>query len=145
VVIAVQDDHSRLVYAELHSVENARTVSITLQRGAAWMRAHGCGPLEAVLSNNAKCYTGHLFACTLAELGARHICIPPYTPRWNGKLELLRHPRRRMGARPRLAGLRHPRPRAVNVPALPQSRRPHSAAGGRPPVTRVQQVRKQDT
>jgi hypothetical protein len=38
VVIAVRDDHSRLVYAELHSAENARNVSIALRRGAQWMR-----------------------------------------------------------------------------------------------------------
>src|SRR5436190_6175496 len=70
VVIAVQDDHSRLVYAELHCAENAANVAITLKRGAAWMREQGCGPLEAVMSDNAKCYTGHVFADTLAELGA---------------------------------------------------------------------------
>jgi transposase InsO family protein len=87
VVIAVQDDHSRLVYAELHSAENAANVSVALRRGAAWMREQGLGPVEAVLSDNAKCYTGHRFAQTLDELGARHIRIPPYTPRWNGKLE----------------------------------------------------------
>jgi transposase InsO family protein len=87
VVIAVQDDRSRLVYAELHSAENAVNVSITLRRAAAWMHEQGCGPLEAVMSDNAKCYTGFAFADTLAELGARHIRIPPYTPRWNGKLE----------------------------------------------------------
>ena len=51
VVIAVQDDHSRLVYAELHSSENAANVSITLKRAAAWMREQGCGPLEAVMSD----------------------------------------------------------------------------------------------
>ena len=86
-MIAVQDDHSRLVNAELHSAENAANVAITLKRGAAWMREQGCGPSEAVMSHNAKCYTGHRFADTLAELSARHIRIPPYTPRWNGKLE----------------------------------------------------------
>ena len=42
VVIAVQDDHSRLVYAELHGAENAANVSVTLTRGAAWMREQGC-------------------------------------------------------------------------------------------------------
>jgi hypothetical protein len=67
------------------------------------MREQGCGPLEAVMSDNAKRYTGLTFAETLGELGARHIRIPPYTPRWNG-----------------------------------------NAAGGRPPITRVQQVRTQD-
>src|SRR4051794_14640127 len=81
VVIAVQDDHTRLVYAELHSAENAANVSITLRRGAEWMRAQGCGPVEAVLSDNAKCYTRLAFRDTLHELRARHIRIPPYTPR----------------------------------------------------------------
>ena len=86
VVIAVQDDHSRLVYAELHGSENAANVSVTLKRAAAWFVAHGCRPVEAVMSDNAKCYArSHAFAQTLAELGARHILIPPYTPRWNGK------------------------------------------------------------
>jgi hypothetical protein len=101
VVIAIQDDHSRLVYAELHSSENAANVSITLKRGAAWMREQGCGPLEAVMSDNAKCYTGHAFAATLGELEARHIRIPPYTPRWNGKicvLALLCRPSGRRGS-----------------------------------------------
>jgi transposase InsO family protein len=51
------------------------------------MREQGCGAVQAVLSDNAKCYTGHRFPQTLDELGARHIRIPPYTPRWNGKLE----------------------------------------------------------
>jgi hypothetical protein len=87
VVIAVQDDHSRLVYAELHGAENAANVSLCLQRACRWMREQGCGPIEAVMSDNAKCYTGHQFAAALEQLGARHIRIPPYTPRWNGKLE----------------------------------------------------------
>jgi transposase InsO family protein len=40
------------------------------------------------MSDNAKCYsTSFAFRDTLAELGARHILIPPYTPRWNGKIE----------------------------------------------------------
>ena len=88
-MIAVQDDHTRLIYAELHSAENAANVSITLKRGAAWIRELGLGPVEAVLSDNAKCYTGHQFAQTLGKLGARHIRIPPYTPRWNGKICVL--------------------------------------------------------
>src|SRR5215213_11125664 len=80
VVIAVQDDHTRLVYAELHSAENAHNVSITLRRGAVWMREQGCGPVEAVMSDNAKCYTGFAFGDARHELGARHIRTRP-TPR----------------------------------------------------------------
>src|SRR5581483_3573924 len=87
-VIGVVDDHTRLAYCEIHSGETAHTVSATLRRAATWMQAQGCGPVQAVMSDNAKCYaTSHEFRATLAQLGARHILIPPRTPRWNGKVE----------------------------------------------------------
>jgi transposase InsO family protein len=146
VVIAVQDDHSRIVYAELHSAENAANVSITLRRAARWMREQGCGPLEAVMSDNAKCYTGHLFAATLTELGARHIRIPPYTPRWNGKLERFFGTLQDEWAHGRVWPDSHTRDRALSSFLRYFNRwRPHSAAGGRPPITRVHQVRRQDS
>jgi transposase InsO family protein len=146
VVVAVQDDHSRLVYAELHSAENARNVSITLRRGAQWMREQGLGPVEAVLSDNAKCYTGHVFAETLAELGARHIRIPPYTPRWNGKLERFFGTLEDEWAHGRVWPDSATRDRALSSFIRYFNRwRPHSAAGGRPPITRVQHLRGQDT
>ena len=138
VVIAVQDDHSRIVYAELHSAENAANVSITLRRGAAWMREQGCGPLEAVMSDNAKCYTGFAFADTLAELGARHIRIPPYTPRWNGKLERFFGTLEDEWAHGRVWPNSATRDRALSSFIRYFNRwRPHSSAGGRPPITRV--------
>jgi transposase InsO family protein len=141
VVIAVQDDHSRLVYAELHSAENAANVSVTLKRGAAWMREQGCGPLEAVMSDNAKCYTGHAFAATLAQLGARHIRIPPYTPRWNGKIERFFGTLEDEWAHGRVWPDSSTRDRALSSFIRYFNRwRPHSAAGGRAPITRVQQV-----
>jgi transposase InsO family protein len=146
VVIAVQDDHTRLVYAELHSAENAADVSITLIRAAAWMREQGCGPLEAVMSDNAKCYTGQLFTTTLAELGARHIRIPPYTPRWNGKLERFFGTLEDEWAHGRVWPDSATRDRALSSFIRYFNRwRPHSAAGGRPPITRVQQDRRQDS
>jgi transposase InsO family protein len=146
VVIAVQDDHSRLVYAELHSAENAVNASITLKRATAWMREQGCGPLEAVMSDNAKCYAqSRLFTQTLAELGARHILIPPYTPRWNGKIERFFGTLEDEWAHGRVWPDSATRDRALSSFLRYFNRwRPHSAAGGRPPITRVQQVRRQD-
>jgi transposase InsO family protein len=141
VIIAVQDDHTRLVYAELHSAENAANVAVTLKRGASWMREHGLGPVEAVMSDNAKCYTGGLFAHTLAGLGARHIRIPPYTPRWNGKLERFFGTLEDEWAHGREWPNSATRDRALSSFIRYFNRwRPHSAAGGRPPITRVQQV-----
>src|SRR3954469_15253224 len=46
-VIGVIDDHTRLAYCEIHSAENAATVSATLRRAAAWMAEQACGPLQA--------------------------------------------------------------------------------------------------
>src|SRR5689334_12356735 len=141
VVSAVQADHTRLVYAELHAVENDANVSITLQRGAAWMREQGLGPLQAVMSDNAKCYTGHVFAATLDQLGARHIRIPPYTPRWNGKIERFFGTLEDEWAHGRVWPDSSTRDRALSSFIRYYNRwRPHSAAGGRAPITRVQQV-----
>lgn len=88
-VIGVVDDHTRLAYCEIHAAgETAQAVSATLRRAATWMTEQGCGPIEAVMSDNALCYVRSTeFTSTLAELDARHIRIPPRTPRWNGKVE----------------------------------------------------------
>jgi transposase InsO family protein len=139
IVIAVQDDHTRLIYAELHSAENAANVSITLKRAARWFTEQGCGPLEAVMSDNAKCYsTSRLFAQTLRELGARHILIPPYTPRWNGKIERFFGTLEDEWAHGRSWPDSATRDRSLASFIRYFNRwRPHSAAGGRPPITRV--------
>jgi transposase InsO family protein len=146
-VIGVIDDHTRLAYCELHSTENAKTVSATLKRGAAWFRQQGCGPPQAVMSDNAKCYATSLdFRDTLAELGARHILIPPYTPRWNGKIERFFRTLDTEWARSRIWPNSATRDRALSsFLRYYNRRRPHTAAGGRPPITRVQHVRGQDS
>ena len=141
-VIAVQDDHSRLVYAELHNGETAANVSITLKRAAAWFVEQGCGPVEAVMSDNAYCYSrSREFRQVLGELGARHILIPPYTPRWNGKIERFFGTLEDEWAHGRIWPNSSQRDRALASFIRYFNRyRPHSAAGGRPPITRVQQV-----
>ena len=147
VVVGVIDDHTRLAYCELHSAENAQTVSATLRRAVAWMGAQGCGPTQAVMSDNAKCYaTSHAFRNVLDELHARHILIPPYTPRWNGKIERFFGTLDSEWAHGRVWPNSTSRDRALSsFMRFYNRRRPHSAAGGRPPITRVHQVREQDT
>jgi len=146
-VIGVIDDHTRLAYCELHAAENAITVSATLRRAAAWMAEQGCGPLQAVMSDNARCYsTSQQFRDTLAELGARHILIPPRTPRWNGKIERFFRTLDSEWAHGRTWPDSTTRDRALSsFMRFYNRRRPHTAAGGRPPITRVQQVREQNS
>jgi len=109
------------------------------------MREQGCGPPEAVMSVNAKCYTGHLVARTLRELGAHHIRIPPYTPRWNGKLERFFGTLEDEWACGCVWPNSATRDRALSsFLRYFNPWRPYSAAGGRPPISRVQQLRRQD-
>jgi len=147
VVVGVIDDHTRLAYCELHGAENAITVSATLRRAAAWMLEQGCGPVEAVMSDNAKCYSTSLaFRDTLEQLGARHILIPPYTPRWNGKIERFFGTLDTEWAHGRVWPDSTQRDRALaSFLRYYNRRRPHSAAAGRPPISRVQHVRGQDS
>lgn len=146
VVIGVEDDHTRLAYCELHGAENAINVSATLRRAAAWFVEQGCGPAQAVMSDNAKCYTvSHAFREALDELGTRHILTPIYTPRWNGKIERFFQTLDREWAHGRTWPNSTQRDRALaSFIRFYNRRRPHSAAGGRPPITRVHQLREQD-
>jgi len=139
VVIGVVDDYTRLAYCELHSAENAANVSITLRRAAAWFEEQGCGPVQAVMSDNAKCYSpSHMFRDTLADLGARHILIPPRTPRWNGKVERFFQTLDTDWAHGRIWQSSTQRDRALqSFLRFYNRQRPHTAAGGRPPITRV--------
>ena len=147
VVVGVIDDHTRLAYCELHPAENAQAVSVTLKRAAAWMLEQGCGPVEAVMSDNAKCYSvSHLFRDTLTEIGAKQILIPPYTPRWNGKIERFFGTAKREWSHGRTWPTSAERDRALSSWMRYYNRkRPHSAAGGQAPITRVQQDREHDT
>jgi transposase InsO family protein len=139
VVIGVIDDHTRLAYSELHSAENKHTVSATLRRAAVWFEEQGCGPVQAVMSDNAKCYAeSHEFAQALRDLGARQILTPPYTPRWNGKIERFFQTAKREWSHGRVWQTSRQRDRALSSFLRFYNRqRPHSAAAGRPPITRV--------
>jgi transposase InsO family protein len=138
-VIGVIDDHTRLVYCEIHSAETKHTVSVTLRRAAAWMREQGCGPVQAVMSDNALCYARSTeFRATLTELGARHILIPPRTPRWNGKIERFFRTLDTEWAHSRVWPDSATRDHALSsFLRFYNRRRPHTAANGQAPITRV--------
>ena len=145
-VVSVIDDHSRLAYCELHSAEDRHTTTATLRRAAAWMLEQGCGPVEAVMSDNHKAYTSQRFQNLLAELGARHILTPPYTPRWNGKVERFHRTLNDEWARTRVWPTSQQRDRALaSFIRYYNRRRPHTSLSDRPPISRVHQVQGQDS
>lgn len=91
-------------------------------------------------------YTGHRFAATLDQLDARHIRIPPYTPRCNGTLERFFRTLHDERAHGRVWPDSATHDRAPSSFLRHFNRwRPHSSATGRPPLTRVHQDRKQDS
>jgi transposase InsO family protein len=138
----VVDDHSRLAYVELHSADSSEAAAATLRRAAAWMRAQGCGPVEAVMTDNAFVFRrGRAYQDALGELGARHILTPPYTPRWNGKVERFIQTLDNEWAHSRTWPNSRARDRALSsFLRFYNRRRPHTSLGDRPPISRVHHV-----
>jgi transposase InsO family protein len=146
-VHCVVDDHTRLAYAECHAADSAPAAVATLQRAIAWFREQGCGPVEAVMTDNAMIYRrSRSFAALLARHQARHIRTPPYTPRWNGKVERFIQTLDREWAKSQIWPNNQTRDRSLSsFLRYYNRRRPHSSLGDRPPITRVHNVLGQDS
>ena len=143
----VIDDHSRLAYVELHSRDSGQAAAQTLARAAEWMRQQGCGPAQAVMTDNAFAYRhSRDFQGALAQLEARHIRTPPYTPRWNGKAERFIQTLDSEWAHGRVWPDSATRDRALRSwLRFYNRRRPHTSLADRPPISRVHQDRGQNS
>jgi transposase InsO family protein len=138
----VVDDNSRFCHVELHPRQDAETCARVLERALAELHELGLDPPEAVMTDNAFAYTkSRRFREILALIGARHIVIPPYTPRWNGKVEALIKTFLREWAEVRTWQSSSERARALSsFVRYYNRRRPHSSLGGLPPISRVHNV-----
>jgi transposase InsO family protein len=142
----VIDDHSRYAYVECHRDQGGDTAAAVLGRAVEHFAALGMKAPEAVMSDNAFAYRkSNTFRKQLEALGARHILTPPYTPRWNGKVERFIQTLKREWA------YAHSWPNsAERARAMPSflryynRRRPHSSLRDRPPISRVHNVYGQD-
>jgi transposase InsO family protein len=143
----VVDDHSRLAYVERHPREDAGTNAATLERAIAWFARQGLAQPEAVMTDNAMVYrNSRRFAEVLGRHGARHILTPPYTPRWNGKAERFIQTLQREWAYAHRWQSSTERLRSLpSFLRYYNRRRPHSSLGDRPPISRVHNVRGQDS
>jgi transposase InsO family protein len=141
----IVDDHSRFAHVELHPREDAETNARTLERALNELAELGLEPPEAVMTDNAFVYTKSTrFRQILAAVGARHIVIPPYTPRWNGKAEAFINTLQQEWAY--LRTWRNSGERARALPSFVRyynRYRPHSSLGGQPPLSRVHNLRGQ--
>jgi transposase InsO family protein len=133
------DDHTRLAYAEIQPDETTATCAAFLARAAAWFAAHGIDRIEAVMTDNALAYRrGRAWQHALAELGATAVFTRKYRPQTNGKAERFN--------RTLLEEWAYARPftsaqdRADALPTWLHTynhHRTHTALGGKPPITRV--------
>jgi transposase InsO family protein len=135
---AIVDDHSRLAYGELLADQRAATVTAFTTRALAWFARRGISA-RRVMTDGAWSYRhNRSLRELLTDRGIRHIITPPYTPRWNGKVERFHQTMNREWA----TGQRYRNHSARNR-ALPHwlryynERRPHSSLGGHPPISRA--------
>ncbi|MBW5254985.1 IS481 family transposase [Streptomyces sp. P01-B04] len=131
------DDHSRLAYSEVLTNERQETAAGFWQRAQAFFTAHGF-TVERVLTDNGSCYKSRLFTQTLAAAGITHKKIRPYRPQTNGKVERFN--------RTLLDEWAYLRPYTTNTERTQaladflhtyNHHRCHTALGGQPPISRV--------
>jgi transposase InsO family protein len=139
---AIVDDHARLAYVELHADEKAATVTAFVERALAFFGAHGIVAKRLMTDNSFSYVNNRSLRELLARHCIRHLTTEPYRPRTNGKVERFHQTMAREWA----YGLGYRSHRQRNQ-ALPHwlehynRRRPHSSLGGRPPISRVHNVR----
>jgi transposase len=140
------DDHSRLVYTEIHRDEKADTVVAFTERAIAFFAAHGI-TVRRWQTDNAWTYThNNALADLLRTKGIRHRTIPPRMPKRNGKVERYQQTLKREWA----LGQRY-RSSDARAAALPHwlqhynNGRNHSGIGNRPPITRVRNDLRQNS
>lgn len=137
-VHSIIDDHSRVLFSEIHPDEKAPTVVAFVARALEFFEAKGV-TVRRIQTDNAWTYThNNEFKALLAERGIEHRRIPPRTPKRNGKVERVQQTLAREWA----YGQRY-RSSDARALALPfwldhyNSARPHSSIGNRPPLSRI--------
>ncbi len=143
----VVDDHSRLAYVEQHAGQDGETAAAVLERAIVHFAELGIDPPEAVMSDNAFAYrNSRAFSNVLERHGARQILTPPYTPRWNGKVERFIQTLKTEWAYAHSWPSSTQRSKALaSFIRYYNPRRPHSSLGDQPPISRVHNVRGQDS
>ena len=139
------DDHSRLSYVEPLKAENKETATGFLERAIAFYRASGIQP-RRLLTDNGKVFKSDLFEEVLDRASVRHGFTRSYRPRTNGKAERFIQTMLREWAYRRSYSSSANRRRAL-PPWLHyyNFHRQHSSLGGKPPVSRVNNLFSRDS
>jgi transposase InsO family protein len=107
------------------------------RRAHRWFALHGIS-VARVLSDNGVGYRSRLFGAALADTGVRHQRTRPYRPQTNGKVERCNRTLLEEWAYRRLDRSNAARDRALQPWVHRYNHhRAHTALGGRPPVSRI--------
>ncbi len=143
---SIIDDHSRLVFTELHPDEQAATVTAFVDRALEFFAGHGITPRRLQTDNHFSYAKNRSLRELLARNRIHHRFIPPRTPKRNGKIERYQQTLAREWA----YGQRY-RSSDARATALPiwlkhyNSTRNHSGIGNRPPTSRVRNHPRQNS
>ncbi len=134
------DDASRLAYTEIMPDERKQSACAFLDRALAFFAAHGV-TVERVMTDNGSAYRSHLFRERLANASLKHIRTRPYRPCTNGKAERFIQTSLREWAyrNPYHSSAERAEAMLPWITSYNHSR-PHSALGGCPPATRLNNV-----
>jgi len=139
---AIVDDHTRLAYVELHDNERAETVTAFVERALVFFAGHAITAKRLMTDNSFSYVKNRSLAELLMRHRIRHLTTAPFRPQTNGQVERFHQTMAREWA----YGLAYRSSRHRNA-ALPHwldhynRTRPHSSIGGRPPLSRVHNVR----
>jgi len=132
------DDHSRLAYSEILSDERKETATAFWLRAQSWFADHGSA-VEEVLTDNGSCYRSRLFDQALGAI--KHRRTRPYRPQTNGKVERFNRTMLEEWAYVRPYGSEAERVDEFDLFLhLYNHHRSHTALGGKPPISRVNDV-----
>lgn len=131
------DDHSRLAYSEIHDDEQAVTAVGFWRRARDFFEAHGI-TVRAVLTDNGSCYRSQDWLQELIAGGAVPRRTQPYRPQTNGKVERFNRTLLEEWAYVRVYSSEAERRRRLDSWLHTYNHhRCHTALGGHPPITRV--------
>ncbi|HVM08024.1 MAG TPA: IS481 family transposase [Acidimicrobiales bacterium] len=134
------DDHSRLAYSEIHDDERGCTAAGFWTRARAFFAAHGIA-VRAVLTDNGSCYRSSDWIQAVVDGGAMPRYIRPYRPQTNGKVERFNRTLLDEWAYVRKYSSEAERRRRLDSWLhIYNHHRCHTALGGHPPITRVDNV-----
>ena len=139
------DDYSREAYGEVLPDETKATTTAFLYRALLYFQSRGI-QVRKLLTDNGPAYRSFAFREARTQLGLKHGFTRPYRPQTNGKAERFIQTAIREWAYGVPYHTSAERTQALK-PWLHyyNHHRPHSALGGRPPASRVNNVFSLDT